>query len=64
MEIFNTETKQIKMRGAFYNGTIGNCSDYCRDFTVREALESTFNGDVTLTIPSTNTKSIKSCDRY
>jgi hypothetical protein len=41
-EEYNSEIKQIKIRGAYENGTVDDCT-ICRNFTVREELEYLFN---------------------
>ncbi len=58
-EIYKSERKQIRIRGAYPNGTVESCNN-CRNFTVREALEYTFNGNNMLTIftDKKNTKEI------
>ena len=48
-EIYKTETKQIDIRGEYENGTVQNCT-ICRNFTVQDALNYTFNGNLMLVI--------------
>lgn len=52
MEIFKSETSQIKIRGVDNEGNFDESCKECKNFTVREAIESTFNRNMTLTIPS------------
>jgi hypothetical protein len=41
-EEYNSEINYIKIRGAFRDGTVDNCT-ICRNFTVQEEMKYLFN---------------------
>ena len=45
------------------DGTLESCT-LCRNFTVREALEYTFNGNLKLVINSDTNETNKNCSQY
>jgi hypothetical protein len=49
-EIYKSEIKQIDIRGEYLNGTVQNCTTICRNFSVQDALNYTFNGNLMLVI--------------
>ena len=62
-ELYKSEIKHIKIRGEYKNGTVESCT-VCRNFTVREALEYTFNGKQALIISSGTKDPKKDCNQY
>ena len=60
-ELYKSEIKQFKIRGDYFNETIEPCTN-CRNFTVRQALEYTFNGNQDLII-SSGTENVKNCSQ-
>ena len=60
-EMYNSEIKQIKLRGEYKNGTDESCSS-CTNFTVREALKYMFNGNQQLKISSYEYITMENCD--
>ena len=62
-EMFNSEVKQIKIRGEYMNGTVESCTS-CTNFTVRDALKYMFKGKLYLRIPSYEKLSIENCEKY
>ena len=49
MEIYKSESKQTKIRGAYLNGTVESCTN-CKNFTVRDSLKYIFDGNQMLGI--------------
>jgi hypothetical protein len=62
-EMYNSEIKQIKLRGEYKNGTVESCTS-CTNLTVREALKYMFNGNQYLRISSNEYISIENCNQY
>jgi hypothetical protein len=62
-EMYRAESKQIKIRGAYLNGTVESCTN-CRNFTVRDALEYTFNGNQMLGIFTSKKETKELCQKY
>jgi hypothetical protein len=63
LQMYNSEIKQIKIRGEYTNGTVESCTS-CRNLTVREAIEYTFNGNQDLLIFSPDRISMTNCEKY
>jgi hypothetical protein len=54
-ETYKSEIKEIQIRSAYINQTVESCT-ICRNFTIREALNYTFNGNMYLMISSGSKK--------
>jgi flagellar biosynthesis protein FliP len=64
IEKYNSEIKQIKIKGLYKNeGTLESCTS-CKNFTVREAVEYNFNGNYYLLISSHKKTPMNNCQKY
>jgi hypothetical protein len=64
MKKYQSESKEIKIRGVYKNGTVDKCDTTCRNFTVHEDLKYLFNGKQRLVITSNNAPEYLNCSLY